>query len=69
MALKNHLFHLSDSQYNMTLHRLISPTTSCKYSLLHHYDDTFVHKPMLDFHIRLVPRSPFLVVFTLSGYL
>lgn len=31
----NHFFYLFDSQHNMTLHRLISSSTLCKYSLLH----------------------------------
>jgi hypothetical protein len=65
----NHIFHLSNSKHNMTLHCLISPSTLCKYFLLHLSHGPLVLKPLLDLHLLLVSRSPFLFVFTLSSYL
>ena len=45
------------------VHRL-----KCKYSLLHLSHGTSVLKPLLALHLRLVPRSPFLAIFTLSSH-
>jgi hypothetical protein len=52
----------------MTPHSLISTTTQCKCSLLHLSHGTSVSKSLLDLHLRLVPRNPFLAIFTLSSH-
>jgi hypothetical protein len=52
----------------MTLHSLISSSTQCRYSLLHLSHGTSVLKLSLGLHLRLVPRSSFLAIFTLSSH-
>jgi hypothetical protein len=52
----------------MTPHGSISTSTQCKYSLLHLSYGTSVSKPLLAVHLRLVPQSPFLAIFTLSSH-
>jgi hypothetical protein len=54
-----------DPPHNNTPYSSISTTTQCNYSLLHFYHGTSVSKPSLALHLRLVPWSPFLVIFTL----
>ena len=52
----------------MTPHSLISSLTQCKYPPFHLSHGTSVLKPLLALHLCLVPRSPFLVIFTLSSH-
>ena len=53
---------------NMTLHILISTLTQCKNYLLHSSHGRSVSKPPFALHLRLVPQSPFLAIFTLSTH-
>ena len=54
-----------DPPHNMTPHSSISTSTQHKYSLLHFYHGTSISKPSLVLHLRLVPQSSFLAIFTL----
>ena len=64
----SHFHWWFDPQHNMTPHSSISFSNQCKYYLLHLSHGTSVLKPSLALHLRLVPRSPFLAIFTLSSH-
>jgi hypothetical protein len=53
----NHIFYYCDSQHNITLHSLISPSTSCKYSRLHFSHGTSVEMPSAWHSPCSVPQS------------
>ena len=67
--LPSHLSFNKDHSINVwRLSSLISPSTKCKYFLLHLSLGTLVRKPSLGLHLHLVPQSSFLVIFTLLSH-